>query len=176
MLLDALDAFEGVPFAGETWPSFAKVAILYTAVPPAAAAIATPLDLLYVPLEPDGALAEVHFHLSRQPVFPSRLRYGLHRLKLRTAKTLPTEGPRRAASARSRFAANREILYAASQAIGAAAYFLGFDSIVAPKARWSCDNLILFTNQIGPADLAVLDWTKVNCNEWREKQSPGANG
>ena len=39
----------------------------------------------------------------------------------------------------------REILYEPTQAIGDAAYFLGFDSIIAPNARWSCNNLILFT-------------------------------
>ena len=63
----------------------------------------------------------------------------------------------------------REILYEQTQAIGDAAYFLGFDSIIAPNARWSCDNLILFTDQIAPADLEVLESRKVNWTEWRNK-------
>jgi hypothetical protein len=63
----------------------------------------------------------------------------------------------------------REILYESTQAIGDAAYFLGFDSIIAPNARWPCDNLILFTDQIGPADLELIESSEVNWAEWRKK-------
>ena len=38
-------------------------------------------EVLYCALERDGALSEIHFHISRQqPVFPSRLRSTAHRL------------------------------------------------------------------------------------------------
>jgi len=63
----------------------------------------------------------------------------------------------------------REILYGATQAIGDAAYFLGFDSIIAPNARWACHNLILFTDRINPADLEVVDSRAVDWDEWRKK-------
>ncbi len=63
----------------------------------------------------------------------------------------------------------REILYEATQAIADAAYFLGFDSIMAPNARWSCDNLILFSDQIAPANLGVIESMKVDWSEWRKK-------
>jgi hypothetical protein len=63
----------------------------------------------------------------------------------------------------------REILYQPTQAIGDAAYFLGFDSIIAPNARWSCNNLILFTDQIALADLEVIESKKVSWTEWRKK-------
>ncbi len=63
----------------------------------------------------------------------------------------------------------REILYQATQAIGDAALFLGFDSILAPNARWNCDNLMLFTDQIAPADLEILDSSEVTWTEWRKK-------
>ena len=63
----------------------------------------------------------------------------------------------------------REILCALTQAIGDAAYFLGFDSIIAPNARWSCNNLILFTDQIPPANLELLESSEVHWPEWRKK-------
>ena len=51
----------------------------------------------------------------------------------------------------------REILYEPTQAIADAADFLGFDSIIAPNARWSCNNLILFTDQIALIDLEAIE-------------------
>jgi len=63
----------------------------------------------------------------------------------------------------------REILYQPTQAIGDAAYFLGFDNIIAPNACWSCNNLIIFIDQIAVADLEVIEWSEVNWTEWRRK-------
>jgi hypothetical protein len=63
----------------------------------------------------------------------------------------------------------REILCEPTQAIGDAAYFLGFDSIIAPNARWLCDNLILFTDQIALANLELIESSEVNWIEWLKK-------
>jgi RES domain len=127
-------------------------------------------DVLYTSVDPDGAVAEVHFHLSRQPVFPSRIRYGLHRIRVRTAKTLRLPDLDAMVPLGVDPAQYREILYEPTQAIGDAAYFLGFDSIIAPNARWSCNNLILFTDQISLADPEVIEWSEVNWTEWRKKK------
>jgi hypothetical protein len=35
-----------------------------------------------------------------------------------------------------------------TQDIGAAAEFLGCDGLIAPSARWPCDNLVLFSEQM----------------------------
>ena len=45
----------------------------------------------------------------------------------------------------------------------------GFDSIIAPNARWSCNNLILFTDQFALDDLEVIESSQVNWTEWRKK-------
>ena len=63
----------------------------------------------------------------------------------------------------------REILYEPTQAIGDAAYFLGFDSIIAPNARWSCNNLILFTDQIALADLEVIESSQSQLDRMAEE-------
>ena len=36
-----------------------------------------------------------------------------------------------------------------TQEIGAAVKFLGCDGLIAPCARWACDNLILFPDRMG---------------------------
>src|SRR6202140_3867195 len=128
-LLDALDAFDRVRYTGDTWRVVRHGRDPLQGNASGGRWDPTLFDVLYTSLAPDGAVAEVHFHLSRQPVFPSKIRYGLHRIRVRTAKTLrlPTldamvalgvDPPR-----------YREILYEPTQTIGDAAYFLGFHSI-----------------------------------------------
>ncbi len=126
-------------------------------------------DVLYTSLNPDGAVAEVNFHLSRQPVFPSRIRYRLHRIRVRTTKALRLPDLDAMVPLGVDPARYRELLYEPTQAIGDAAYFLGFDSIIAPNARWSCNNLIMFTDQIPVADLEVIESSEVSWAEWRKK-------
>jgi RES domain-containing protein len=168
-LLDALEAFDRVRWAGETWRVVRDGRDPLQGSASGGRWDPTLFDVLYTSLDPDGAVAEVHFHLSRQPVFPSKIRYRLHRIRVRTTKTLRLRDLATMVPLGVDPARYREILYEPSQAIGDAAYFLGFDSILAPNARWSCNNLILFTDQIAPADLEVIDSSGVNWTEWRKK-------
>jgi len=168
-LLDALDAFERVPYTGRTWRAVRSGRGPLQGSASGGRWDPTLFDVLYTSLAPDGAVAEVHFHLSRQPVFPSKIRYGLHRVRVRTAKTLRLPGLDAMVPLGVDPARYREILYAPTQAIGDAAYFLGFDSIIAPNARWPCDNLILFTDQIAVADLEVIESSEINWPAWRKK-------
>jgi len=168
-LLDALDAFDRVLYTGDTWRVVRDGRDPLQGSASGGRWDPTLFDVLYTSLASDGAVAEVHFHLSRQPVFPSRIRYGLHRIRVRTEKTLrltDLDGMIPLGVDPSRY---REILYQPTQAIGDAAYFLGFDSIIAPNARWSCNNLIIFIDQIAVADLEVIEWSEVNWTEWRRK-------
>ena len=168
-LLDALDAFERVRYTGETWRVVRDGRDPLQGSASGGRWDPTLFDVLYTSLTPDGAVAEVHFHLSRQPVFPSKIKFGLHRIKVRTAKTLRLRNLEAMVPLGVDKARYREILYEPTQAIGDAAYFLGFDSIIAPNARWSCNNLILFTDQIAPANLQVGESSEINWTEWRKK-------
>jgi hypothetical protein len=168
-LLDALDAFEKVPYAGETWRAVRDGRDPLQGSASGGHWDPTLFDVLYTSMDPDGAVAEVHFHLSRQPVFPSKIRYGLHRIRVRTEKTLKLPDLDAMVPLGVDPARYREILYEPTHAIGDAAYFLGFDSIIAPNARWSCDNLILFADQIALNDLEVIESSEVDWTEWRKK-------
>jgi RES domain-containing protein len=168
-LLDALDAFDRVRFAGEVWRVVRHGRDPLQGNASGGRWDPTSFDVLYTSLTADGAVAEVHFHLSRQPVFPSKIKYGLNRIRVRTAKTLRLPDVRAMAQLGVDPTRYREILYAPTQAIGDAAYFLGFDSIIAPNARWSCNNLILFTDQIAPGGCKLIESSTVNWLEWRKK-------
>jgi RES domain-containing protein len=168
-LLDAFDDFDRVSYAGETWRVVRDGRDPLQGSASGGRWDPTLFDVVYTALDPDGAVAEVHFHLLRQPVFPSKISYGLHRIRIRTEKTLRLPDLDAMVPLGVDPARYREILYGPTQAIGDAAYFLGFDSIIAPNARWSCNNLILFTDQIALIDLEVIESSAVNWTEWRKK-------
>src|SRR3984893_10256721 len=168
-LLDALDVFDRVSYAGDTWRVVRDGRDPLQGSASGGRWDPTLFDVLYTSLVPDGAVAEVHFHLSRQPVFPSKIKFGLHRTRVRTSKTLRLRNLEAMVPLGVDKARYREILYQPTQAIGDAAHFLGFDSIIAPNARWSCNNLSLFIGQIAVADLEVIESLEVNWTEWRKK-------
>jgi len=166
-LLDALEAHAGVSFEGDVWRIVRAERDVLEGFSSKARWDPGTFDVLYTSLEREGALEEVHFHLSRQPVFPSKLRSVLHRISVRTRRTLKLADL--SALADLGIAPERygELSYERSQEIGDAAYFLGFDGILAPSARWSCQNLILFMDRMEQGDLTVRDSEPVDWGVWR---------
>lgn len=137
--------------------------------------------VLYTSLERNGALAEMKFHLSRgQPVFPSKLKYTLHEIRigvdgvydLSDPKTLIALGLEMGKFGRLSYA-KRQSEYPSSQHIADAAHFLGSHSageasgILVPSARYDCKNFILFcdhalTDQYEEiSNHGLIDWTQV---------------
>ncbi|MBX9797038.1 RES family NAD+ phosphorylase [Sphingomonas sp.] len=171
-LLDSLDRHQGVAFRGEVWRIVRAGRDVLQGYPAGARWDPGRFDVLYTALERDGALAEIHFHLTRQPVFPSKLQSVLHRLSVSTRRTLKLADLGAIAELGVSADAYQSLDYAATQAIGDAAYFLGFDGILAPSARWPCQNLILFTDRLGPGDLEVVDGEPVDWAAWRAARRP----
>lgn len=116
-------------------------------------------DVLYTSLHPDGARAELHFHLSAgQPVVPSKPAYRLHELRIRLAAclTLPSLEALAALGVQTaRYGqlshAEREREYPRTQDIAEAAQFLGRDGLVVPSARSVHPNLVVFCATAGEA-------------------------
>ena len=125
-------------------------------------------DVLYTSLERDGALEEIHFHLSRQPVFPSKIKSVLHRINVRTSRTLKLADLSALSALGISSESYGDLTYDRSQEIGDAAFFLGFDGILAPSARWPCQNLVLFLDRLEPHDLAVVESVPIDWAEWRK--------
>lgn len=54
-----------------------------------------------------------------------------------------------------------------TQEIGAAVEFLGCDGLIAPSARWNCDNLMLFPERMGGnATLELVNSETVDWITW----------
>jgi hypothetical protein len=58
------------------------------------------------------------------------------------------------------------INYERTQQIGAAVAFLGCDGLLAPNARWTCENLMIYMGNVsldrvfGVTDSRSIDWTE----------------
>jgi hypothetical protein len=63
--------------------------------------------------------------------------------------------------------AYKDLTYGRTQEIGDAAAFLGFDGIIAPSARWHCQNLVLFSDRLAPGDVTVIESELVDWDAWR---------
>lgn len=167
-LLDALDALPRIPFEGTVWRAVREGRGPLQGHPSGGRWDPGTFDVLYTSLEGDGAVAEIHFHLSRQPVFPSGLSYRLHEIAVRTTKTLCFADLSALVPLGVDSARYGEILYPSTQAIGDAADFLGFDALIAPNARWPCQNLVIFTDGLTPADLEFRSAVAIDWMAWRK--------
>ena len=121
---------------------------------------------LYTSCVKEGALAELAFHYSQLTPFPSKP-VRVHRLRLATQKTLRVlQGD--LVSLGVVWADYQTLDYVKTQQIGAAVAFLGScDGLIAPSARWKCENLMLFpTNHAFERELRVLDSEEIALKEW----------
>ena len=127
------------------------------------------MNVLYCAQVGDGAVAEIYYHISRgQPVFPSKLTYRLYELEVRTTDTLTFLDLNAMEQVGIEAEKYKEMLYGKTQEVAAAAQFMGFDGIIAPSARWDCQNVILFLDAIDPDDIKDIDNEKVDWATWRK--------
>jgi len=170
-LLDAIDAFKQEPFAQPLWR------VAREGRDPVAGARSISrwcdgtFDVLYTSLQRDGALAEMHALLSSQPVFPSKIRFFVHQLKVSAEKTIRFADLRTLGKLGVDVSRYRERDYSRTQSIADAACFLGFDGLIAPSARWECLNAVLFTDRIPSEriELAKREPTPVAWDAWRKR-------
>lgn len=130
----------------------------------------TRLSVLYGAQEADGALAEIHFHISRgEPVFPSKMRHDLFEMRVKVDEALTLADMDALARLDVEAGRYKEMLYGRTQEIAAAASYMGFQGIIAPSARWACNNVILFLDKLGDPDDAIeeISSTTVDWKAWR---------
>ena len=172
-LLDRLSEFHSERFEGEVFRATRKSA------DPVAASIsggrwAPPPDgeaghsVLYTSLERDGAIAEVASFLAQLTPIPGPCQIKVTRLAVSTSHTLRLVRSDLAALGVD-MARYGERDYGRTQEIGAALVFLGFDGLIAPSARWSCDNLMIFgVNHALPKTLEAVDEEQVEWRAWAQ--------
>jgi hypothetical protein len=122
-------------------------------------------EVLYTSLERQGALAEIGYRLSLEPVWPSLIAHKIHTIEARTERPLRFANVESLAPLGVDVATYEGLDYGATQAIAAAAHFLEFDGLLVPSARAACTNLVLFPDRAtigGRLDLIGsedVDWT-----------------
>lgn len=102
-------------------------------------------NVLYTSMERDGALAEIASFLAALTPIPGPRQLKVTKLGVTTSETVRL------------IRADLEMLgvdigrygerdYARTQEIGSTLAWLGCDGLIAPSARWNCDNLMIFTD------------------------------
>jgi RES domain-containing protein len=170
-LLDALESLPSEAFADEVWRVTAKDRdpLRGSAAggrwnPPGA------FEVLYTSLSDTGALAEIGYRLSLEPVWPSRLQHEIHRIAARTRHSLRFADIGSLSPLGVDVRRYASFDYSATQAIAAAAFFLDFDGLLVPSARSPGLNLVIFTEKLEAGERlqlaasAAVDWPK-----WRAR-------
>jgi hypothetical protein len=169
-LLDAIDSFRREPFQGRVWRIVREGRDPLLGSPSQSCWCNGTFDVLYTCLEEDGAVAEIYSLLSLQPVFPSKISWHVCEIRIEVDRTLriaDLETLQRLGVDTARY---KDRTYVRTQEIADAAYFLGFDGLQAPSARWSCDNLVLFTDRIAPDRISLSGRpTNVDWGAWRSR-------
>jgi RES domain-containing protein len=172
-LLDAIDKFKREPFAQSVWRTVKEGRDPLQGAPTRSRWCNGTFETLYTALERDGAVAEIHALLASQPVFPSKVRWHVHRISVRCARALRLADMPTLAQLGVDTGNYKSRTYVRTQEIADAAYFLDFDGLLAPSARWNCMNLVIFTERVAPDERRIeesegeaIDW-----DSWKRSRS-----
>jgi hypothetical protein len=132
------------------------------------------LEVLYTSEQRDGALAEVGFRLSLEPVWPSLIQHQIHILAVKAERPLRLVDMSELGNLGVDISRYETFEYGATQAIAAAAHFLEFDGMLVPSARFACSNLMLFTDRVShTGHLQLVSSEDVDWPGWRKKKRRG---
>jgi len=167
-ILDALEAIDPEPFVGEVWrvTRRGRDPLRGSAANGRWSPNVGEFEVLYTSLERDGALAEIGYRLSLEPVWPSRIEHEAHLIAVATERTLRFASVDSLAPLGVAISRYQTFEYQSTQAIAAAAYFLEFDSLIVPSARFPCANLVIFTERA--TGLVLRDSQAVDWEIWRQ--------
>jgi RES domain-containing protein len=171
-LLDALVSYPSEAFSGETWRVTAKGRdALRGSTAGGRWSPPGEFEVLYTSLARAGALAEIGYRLSLEPVWPSRLEHELHRITARTNNSLRFADVSSLSTLGVDVRRYASFEYSVTQAIAAAAFFLDFDGLIVPSARSTELNLVIFAEKLGIGERLKLDASEpVDWSTWRSQR------
>jgi hypothetical protein len=122
--------------------------------------------VLYTSKKRDGAMAEMASFLASLTPVPGPRPIKVSRLQVSTAKTVRlTRNDLLALKVDLNRYGERD--YVRTQEIGSTLAWLGVDGLIAPSARWDCDNLMIFTEQHNYNErLEVIDHEIIEWRDW----------
>lgn len=172
-ILDALEAIGPVPFEDDVWRVTIKGRdALKGSSPDGRWSPPGEFEILYASLESEGAVAEIGYRLSLEPVWPSRIEHEVHLIDLHLDRTLRLADLSELSRLGVNIAKYESFDYLATQGIASAAHFLDFDGLIAPSARYVCSNLVVFLDRIGKnARLEVVETKPVDWPNWQKNKN-----
>jgi len=123
-------------------------------------------EVLYTCIEREGALAEIGYRLSLEPVWPSRINHEIHEINLRLDRALKFADLSKLEQLDVDVSRYQSFEYDRTQEIASAAHFLEYDGLIVPSARYNCLNAIVFLDRLGAnfrlevANTAPIDWSQ----------------
>ena len=169
-LLDALDELKRHAFEGAAWRVVREGRAAFDGSRGSGRWNPSDLSVLYTALAHDGAMAEMHFHISLgQTVFPSRIRHDICEISTKTERTLVLANMKELVALGVEESRYREFLYGRTQEIASAAAFMGFDGLIGPSARYDCQNLVLFLDSFNLENLEVTSREPIDWAAWRSQ-------
>lgn len=128
-------------------------------------------EVLYTSLERQGALAEIGYRLSLEPVWPSLMKHEVHMIAARTERSLRFASVESLGPLGIDPATYDSFDYTQTQAVAAAAHFLEFDGLLVPSARAACTNLVLFLDHMSDGcRLELTESEDVDWTVWRKSR------
>ena len=177
-LIDALEVAAPTSFEGTVWPVVREGRDVLQGSSAGGRWDDGTFDVLYTSQKADGAVAEMHFQLSRgQPVMPSKGVWHLYELRVTMQRALKL-ADLAALSAlgvdTTRYGMlsyqERAQEYPRPQEIAETACFVGFDGLIVPNARFDCLNVVLFCDRVPPDALEVVrNHGAIRWDDWRRK-------
>lgn len=177
-VLDNVDALSRRSFSGSVWRIVREGRDPLQGGPSNSRWCNGDFDVLYTCFERDGAIAEIYSLLSAQPVFPSKLKSFMHKVEVSASNALLLADHEALAELGVDVSRYRERDYTQTQVLADAAYFLGFDGLIVPSARWACQNLVLFTDRLDPAAISLVESESdpVDWELWRRDRAKWMRG
>ena len=168
-MLDILEDCEAQTFVGDTWR------IVRSGRDPTRGSTANgrwgasgEFEALYTACEREGALAEVGYRMSLEPLWPSKILHDIHRLEVTLERVLDLTD----FSLLAKFGIEEHSFeshsYEVEQAISSAARFLEYQGILVPNARYLGTNLVVYPDLEGASNgLSRVASEPVDWSSWR---------
>jgi hypothetical protein len=168
-MLDILEQLDPQPFVGNAWQA------VRSGRDPMRGSTANgrwgasgEFEVLYTACDRDGALAEIGYRMSLEPIWPTKIGHHVHRVAVALDRVLDLTDFSLLTHLGIHEDSFEGHLYDGEQAVSAAARFLEFQAILVPNARYPGNNLVVYPDLEGALNgLSHLESEPVDWNAWR---------
>jgi hypothetical protein len=168
-MLDILETLDQVPFFGDCWR------VARSGRDPLRGSSANgrwgasgEFEVLYTACDREGALAEIGYRLSLEPIWPSKINHEVHQVEVALERVLDLTDFDLLSELGIHEDSYETHQYDAEQAVSAAARFLEAQAILVPNARYPGNNLVVYPDLDGAlSGLVCAGSQPVDWNAWR---------